>query len=295
MNPNARLIEPHGLPLAILIITSIFLGLSVLTVSLRTCTRLTKGIFGLDDTFIVIGTVSIIHLLSFGIKKLTVETDECRMQVVYTVASSLAIYGVLIGLGQLQVDLNQWQSEESMKYYILWILTYVLALATVKSSVCMTILRIGSTKMNLRITIYALLAITWASFLITFIGTLTYCHPVRAIWLPRLVISGHGTCASVDTFVIIGHTATVSTIITDLALVVVPGFILWNTQMKRQAKIQAFALLSFASMYVFREVGSNVNFRKDSSSCNNSASIITMIRIPYVNKFEGMTDLQCQY
>lgn len=34
-----------------------------------------------------------------------------------------------------------------------------------------------------------------------------------------------------------------------MALVVVPAIILWNTQMKRQSKIQAFSLLSFASLY----------------------------------------------
>lgn len=135
-----------------------------------------------------------------------------------------------------------------MKYYIIWILTYVLALATVKSSICITILRIASTRINLRLTVYVLLAITWASFFITFIGTLTYCRPVRAIWTPTLIISGEGTCAPVDTFVVIGHVATVSTIVTDLALVVVPAIMLWNTQMKKQAKLQAFGLLSFASV-----------------------------------------------
>jgi hypothetical protein len=180
---------------------------------------------------------------------------------------------VLIGLGRVSMDLNEWQQGAAMKYYIIWILTYVLALATVKSSICVTIMRIASTKMNLRITVYVLLAITWASFFITFIGTLTYCQPVEAIWTPALVISGKGKCAPVDTFVIIGHVATVSTILTDLALVVVPAIILWNTQMKRQAKLQAFGLLSFASV----------------------ASIITMVRIPYVNKFEAMADLPCKF
>ena len=65
---------------------------------------------------------------------------------------------------------------------------------------------------------------------------------------PALIISGEGRCAPVDVFLVIAHTATVSTILTDMALVVVPAIILWNTQMKRQAKIQAFGLLSFASL-----------------------------------------------
>lgn len=246
VNPNDRLIQPDDLPLAILVITCIFWGLSVITVSLRAYTRVLRGTFALDDGFAVAGLI------------------------VYTVATGLSIYALMVGLGRRQADLNLWQATESMKYYIIWILVYVVALATVKSSICITILRIASTKMNLRITVYALLAITWASFLITFIGTLTYCQPVKAIWMPMLVLSGQATCAPVSTFIIIGHTATVSTILTDLALVVVPALILWNTQMKKQAKLQAFGLLSFASV----------------------ASIITMVRIPYVNKFKGMTDLQ---
>ncbi|KAI8933401.1 hypothetical protein NX059_010016 [Plenodomus lindquistii] len=243
---SETIIAPDGLPLAILIISSVFWIFSAITVSLRTYTRLVKETFGLDDAFIIAGTI------------------------VYTVATGLAIYGVLVGLGRLQDDLNPWQSAEAMKYYIIWILTYVLALATVKSSICITIMRIASTNSSLRITVHILLGITWASFFVTFIGTLVYCRPIRAIWLPQLILSGEGTCASVATFVIIGHVATVSTIITDLALVVVPAIILWNTQMKKQAKLQAFGLLSFASI----------------------ASIITMVRIPYVNKFEGMTNLQ---
>lgn len=166
----------------------------------------------------------------------------------YTAATGLSIYGVLVGLGRLGQDLNAWQQQESMKYYIVWILVYVVALATIKSSICATIMRIASNKINLRMTVYALLAITWASFFITFVGTLTYCQPVNAIWQPLLILTGQAKCAPVKTFIIIGHTATVSTIVTDLALVVVPAIILWNTQMKKQAKLQAFGLLSFASV-----------------------------------------------
>ncbi|KAH5251997.1 hypothetical protein HBI82_039470 [Parastagonospora nodorum] len=244
-DPTSRTITPNGLPLAILVISTVFLGLSIITVSLRTYIRIVKGSFGVDDGFMVAGCVA------------------------YTVATALAVYDVYIGLGRVNAELNEWQQMHAMKFYIIWILTYVLALATVKSSICITILRIASNKVNLRISVYVLLAVTWASFFITFIGTLLYCQPVNAIWDISLILGGKGKCAPVKTFIIIGHTATVSTILTDMALVVVPAIILWNTQMKRQAKLQAFGLLSFASV----------------------ASIITMVRIPYVNKFGGMKDL----
>lgn len=58
VDPSARSIALDGLPLAIVVISLIFFIASIITVSLRTYIRLKKGIFGLEDTFMVIGTVS---------------------------------------------------------------------------------------------------------------------------------------------------------------------------------------------------------------------------------------------
>jgi hypothetical protein len=58
VDPNLRTITPDGLPLAILVLSTIFLGLSIITVSLRTYIRIIKGAFGLDDYFMVAGCVS---------------------------------------------------------------------------------------------------------------------------------------------------------------------------------------------------------------------------------------------
>jgi hypothetical protein len=58
VDPTARSIKPDGLPLAIVVLSSIFLGLSVIVVSLRTYIRLVKRTFGTDDGFMVAGCVS---------------------------------------------------------------------------------------------------------------------------------------------------------------------------------------------------------------------------------------------
>jgi hypothetical protein len=160
----------------------------------------------------------------------------------------LAVYGLLVGLGRREKELNQWQWSEALKYYIIWILMYVIALAIIKSSICLTILRVATTKKSLRIATWGLLVVTWCSFLITFLGTLLFCRPVSAAWLPQLILSGKGTCAPIYRLVVIGHVATVSTIVTDLALVIVPGILLSGTQMQRQVKLQAWGLLSFGSV-----------------------------------------------
>jgi hypothetical protein len=57
IDPFARYIPPTGLPLAILVLSCIFWAFSIIAVSLRTYTRLVKGIFALDDFFMVAGTV----------------------------------------------------------------------------------------------------------------------------------------------------------------------------------------------------------------------------------------------
>lgn len=56
--PSDRIIPLDGLPQAILAISCVFLGLSICTVALRTYTRIKRATFGLDDAFVVIGTVS---------------------------------------------------------------------------------------------------------------------------------------------------------------------------------------------------------------------------------------------
>lgn len=157
-------------------------------------------------------------------------------------ATSFSVKALLAGLGRHDRFLEPWQASSALKFYVIWIFNYITALAIVKSAVCVTILFVTSTKPRLRVAIYALLATTWASFFITIIGTLLYCRPVSTIW------TGQGKCAPVATFVILGHVATVSTILTDLGLVIVPAMILWDTQMKKQQKLQALALLSFASV-----------------------------------------------
>jgi hypothetical protein len=58
IHSDKRIIQPNGLPLATLAISIVFLVLSLVAVSLRTYTRLAKKNLGLDDVFIVLGTVS---------------------------------------------------------------------------------------------------------------------------------------------------------------------------------------------------------------------------------------------
>lgn len=62
IDPTERLIKPDGLPLAIIWISCILLGLSIVVVSFRIYIRIAKNAFGLDDALVVAGTVRLIKL-----------------------------------------------------------------------------------------------------------------------------------------------------------------------------------------------------------------------------------------
>lgn len=61
VDPAARTITPDGLPLTIIVISSVFLVLSIVSVSLRTYIRYVKGTFGLDDAFMASGAVRLVR------------------------------------------------------------------------------------------------------------------------------------------------------------------------------------------------------------------------------------------
>lgn len=137
---------------------------------------------------------------------------------------------------------------ESIKYLMLWMLLYVQALCLVKTSICLTILRIAATMPKLRIACFALLGLTLATFCTTFIGILLLCRPVAANWDQSIIKEGRGECSPISAMLGLSYTSTASTIATDLACAVLPAFILWQTQMKLSTKIMVAIVLSFGSL-----------------------------------------------
>lgn len=163
-------------------------------------------------------------------------------QIIYAVDVGLACHGATVGLGSLNKDLNTYMQVQGIKYLMIWMIIYVVGLAVIKSSICVTLLRIASTNNAYRISIFTLLGLTWASFLVTFIGILLYCKPISANW------TGQGTCASSQTMIALSYTSTACTIATDMSCAVLPGVMLWNTQMQLSKKWSVMVLLSFGSM-----------------------------------------------
>ncbi|POS71963.1 hypothetical protein DHEL01_v209642 [Diaporthe helianthi] len=230
---NARTVALNGLSLTIFIVSLVCLCLSLLSVGLRTYIRVFDNVFGLDDGLILAGII------------------------IYTVDVALACYGTTVGLGTRDADLNMWLSVEGKKYLMLWMMVYVIGLAAIKSSICVTLFRVAAANNAFKIAIYVLLGLTITTFVVTIGGILLLCTPVSANW------DGQGQCAGMRSMVALSYTSTASTILTDLSLAILPGIMVMGTPMKLLQKLSVVGLLSFGSV----------------------ASLTTMARAPFIQHY----------
>ncbi|PSR79899.1 hypothetical protein BD289DRAFT_374923 [Coniella lustricola] len=245
VNDNERSVVLEGFPLVIVLLLLVFLFFAIICVSVRTYVRIVDNAFGLDDGLLAVALI------------------------IYIIDIALAIRGVSVGIGSKNDKLNTWMQAEAEKYYIIWITIYVVGVALVKSSVCTTLLRIATQADRfMHIAVWGLLGLTWASFCVTFFGILTFCRPIEANWNTALVTEGKATCADTETLIGISHTNTATSIATDLGCLVLPGMLLWKTQMKWRAKLLVFGLLSVASM----------------------ASLTTIARAPFISRYRMPND-----
>jgi hypothetical protein len=159
----------------------------------------------------------------------------------------LACLGAKSGLGALDVNLNDYMQVKSKEYLMIWMMLYVTSLVLIKASICVTMLRIGNTLKSLRICIYALLGFSIATFVTTIIGILCLCRPVSANWNTALVLEDKAKCASMEAMIGLSYFSTAASIATDIACAVLPGLIVWNTQLPKSTKISVCILLSFGS------------------------------------------------
>ncbi|KAF1977965.1 hypothetical protein BU23DRAFT_550616 [Bimuria novae-zelandiae CBS 107.79] len=245
IDPNEPYLrELEGGSLSIFAVSVIGCILSTIFVALRTWARVSSKTFGLDDSLMLGGFT------------------------IYIADVGFACEGARAGLGARDVDLSPKMQKDSRMWLIIWMLTYICGLAVIKSSICITMLRIANTMKWFRFAVFALLATTWASWATTFIGVLLLCRPIAGNWDSDLVLSGQAKCATMDAMIALSYTSTASTILTDLACAVLPAFLVKNMQMALRSKILVGILLSFASL----------------------ASISTMVRTPYIKYYRQPMD-----
>ncbi|KAK7931056.1 hypothetical protein PG985_001768 [Apiospora marii] len=242
---EARSVAVVGLPLVVVTLTFLFMALGVLAVGVRTWVRLRLNSFGLDDGTIVLALLTFIADAAF------------------------TLHGARVGVGTRNAGLNAWLTVESNKWYLFWILAYLSGMVVLKTSVCTTLLRILPPSMTVfRACVYGLIVVSWAAWCVSFLGVLLLCRPLEASWRPELVAEGKGECGGQDVMVAISQTVTVASVLTDTGCALLPGIMLWKTQMAKTSKLEVFALVSIASI----------------------ASVATIARAPFLSHYDDPTN-----
>ncbi|KAI0179848.1 hypothetical protein GGR52DRAFT_528625 [Hypoxylon sp. FL1284] len=245
---DARWPPTPGLPMGIFLSSIVLAGLSALFVLVRVYVRLSERAFWWDDGVMVIGLI------------------------LFLIEVALSCVCISFGLAELNSTITDHTESRGRKYLIIWTLSYAAALNTVKSSICMTMLRLARTMRNFQLATYALLALTIFSFVILFISTMTVCTPMDGNWNKSYAAQGRVVCASDHIRMSVSYTTTVITIITDIGCAVLPALIVWKTQLDFKAKLMISILLSFGSF----------------------ASVCTMVRAPYIKYYQSIDLLYWQ-
>lgn len=110
-------------------------------------------------------------------------------------------------------------------------------MALVKNAVLVFLLRLGRTSQSLRLFILSLLFLNNLMMVAIFITVVFQCIPINKTFHPEL----SGTCINTPHFFI---TTAALTILTDILVLIIPTWLLWDLRMKPRKKIATIFLLS---------------------------------------------------
>ncbi|KAF5595178.1 integral membrane protein PTH11 [Fusarium subglutinans] len=231
LDESATSVDPQGLGRVLLIVPILFLILTAIIVILRCVVRLKYRLFGIDDGLMLIGWI---------------------LHVAFTAVGIRAVYA---GVGTKDKDLNAYLQVDGRKWMWIGQIIYDFSLTPLKSSICVTLLRIAVTKTH-RIIVWATLIFTIITMMYNTIGTFFACMPISANWNDRR------NC-SVPFIMSLGYVVSISAVITDWICAILPIFMLYKSHMRKATKVSVSIILGLAAL----------------------ASLCTIVRIPYLSAF----------
>ncbi|KAJ5475360.1 hypothetical protein N7539_008426 [Penicillium diatomitis] len=206
---------------AILIVTSVFLGISLSMVILRCIvrTRVVRA-FGWDDGVMV---CAMVLNLAFAI---------------------CGIVGTKYGMGRKLLYFAQYPDHLSQALLCWWLgqIFYVITCVVAKISIIITLLRITVDRVHAWI-LYAAMALAVAVGGTFLLFTIFQCNPVPYYWHQGSA-DAHGTCINKDTLIAIAYLYSVGAAITDLTIGLLPVALIWNLRINRRTKIAIAGILS---------------------------------------------------
>jgi len=130
-----------------------------------------------------------------------------------------------------------------VKYIYVAVVLYNPILALVKLSVLVLLLRLSSNRRSINIMIWALIALTVGIMIPMVVVRIFQCIPISAIW--DLSVERH--CIAQGPFYIV---QAVSTILTDILVLIIPYWIVTGLSMPKRTKIVVISMFCLGLMYV---------------------------------------------
>ena len=121
---------------------------------------------------------------------------------------------------------------------------YASCTVPIKCSICVTLLRIATARRPYELFLYSLMVLVVASAIIFNVAVGNLCKPIEALWGEKPGVCNPSLNSSVSFYF------SAVAILTDWSLAIVPGFLLWNVQMKGRVKISVALILGLAALCV---------------------------------------------
>lgn len=155
----------------------------------------------------------------------------------------------------------------------------------VKCAISLTMLRVAAKRAH-KIALWIIIAFVVMTGLIGVIGGLTVCHPIEKNW----DLTATPEDCAFDAVLVIGFVVTATSILTDFACAGLPILVLWNMQMDRRTKVLTWFMLALGARCVqlCRQV-------LHAANSLHSASLSTIIRIPYLQYWTINKDQLCKF
>ncbi|XRM37376.1 putative cation-transporting ATPase 1 [Aspergillus tubingensis] len=210
------MIEFKGRSESIFIVTVVFLGISFIAVCLRCFVRLRLvRAFGWDDALMV---------FAMGLNILF---------------ALCGITGSLYGMGQKFEQLEDGYLETALFWWWLGQTSYVVTVVVARISIALALLRLTVSRVH-TILLWCVVGVSIIVGLVFWFMLTFECKPVSHFW--QRTKPGH--CMSIDKLLDIAYVYSVTAMLCDFTLGLLPIFLVWKLQMSRQTKAALAGILS---------------------------------------------------
>ncbi|KAF2704937.1 hypothetical protein K504DRAFT_104160 [Pleomassaria siparia CBS 279.74] len=192
--------------------------------------------FGIDDWLMVVATVAFATYCSFSIA------------------------GVHFGTGRHHVDLSIHDITTATNCWWYCYLFYCISMICSKVSIGCLLLRIAVRRLHFWIC-YGAISISMVAGATFFFVTMFQCKPISFFWNK----DQHGSCIASTVIVGLAYLYSTFSIISDFTFALLPGFLVWNLQLKNRTKLALIPLLTMG--------------------CIASSAVIA--RLPYLSMFNS--------